>query len=93
MKSRYTELRICDLRQVIDLMCPIEIFINRKSAWQDNDEPTEVILRKYDELLKREDLVAHIGFSIDDFHQSIVIITTTDKECYTIEDLKRRLQK
>lgn len=84
--KRYTEIRICDLKPVIDSMCPIRIFINRKLVWDDccRTVGIEETIKEYDEIMRKENLVRQLKFDIDEFHHSIVHIETTNKETYRL---------
>lgn len=81
--KRCTELRICDLKDVILQMCPTRIFINRKLIWDDYSlDPSDTMLKRLDAILSKENLVRQLKFDIDDYHHSIVHIETTNKTKY-----------
>ena len=67
-----SSITISSLKEIIDKMCPIRIYLDGKTVW-DDDEST---LDEYNELFEREDIVHHINFSIVYFHHSIIWIYT-----------------
>ena len=70
-----SELTIKDVSGTINTMLPIEIFINDKKVWENSDG-----LDKYKEILEQDDkVVFDLRFVIDNYHHSIVYITTNQE--------------
>ena len=67
-----TNLRICDISETINLMCPISIHINGIEVWNDDKNDNE----QYMNILNQTDLVTFLIFEIVHFHHSIVYIRT-----------------
>ena len=86
---RKTEIKIKDIREVIQSLSPIAIYINNEIAWKDDldlttltkEEGNRLLIEKgkqYDDVLAREDLVDEINIKITDYHHSIVRIRIVD---------------
>jgi len=63
------------MTNVINQMCPIQIYINNNLEWNDLDDEN-FNARKYHLLLERTDIVKSIKFEITQFHHSICYIET-----------------
>ena len=72
MTKNHTSLRIKDLKEAIDKMCPIQIYINEEKVW-DDDENT---LNDYNTILSLGKFVSSINFEIVHFHHSVVYVRT-----------------
>lgn len=75
-----TELRICDLKDVIHQMCPVKIVLNNKEEIFNDDKTSpenyQKVLNEYNKFLESKRLVTSIRFDIVHFHHSIVYIET-----------------
>ena len=82
-----SEIRICNLAAVIRSMCPVAIIINCLPVWMDDVDLTnvddevgrhliEVNKKHYEEVLRREDIVASITFQVVEYHHTAVYILT-----------------
>lgn len=66
-----SELRIKDVWEAIDYMCPKMLYINGKLAWDDNKEDFRERMTK---IYNSDILVYSLTFVVDDYHHSIVFI-------------------
>ena len=71
----YTSIRICDLKDIIDQMNPVKIFINNKCVWDDDDDTLE----DYNLIFERTILVSNLKFKIVHYHHSYCFIQTVSK--------------
>lgn len=71
----YTSIRICDLKDIIDQMNPVKIFINNKCVWDDDDDSLE----DYNLIFERTTLVSNFEFKIVHYHHSYCFIQTVSK--------------
>jgi hypothetical protein len=71
-KMENTSLRICDIKQTIDSMCPISIYLNGVEVWNDDKNDNE----QYENILGQTDLVIFLIFEVVQFHHSVVYIRT-----------------
>lgn len=81
--SGKSEIKICDLKEVFDVMCPVQIFIDGKIVWDDNqivDDWTAEDVREFQDLyfktINRDDKVKKFTFYTVAFHHSVVVIET-----------------
>lgn len=87
MACRETEIKICDISDIIKNMCPVEIYVNNKLEWTDDvditgmsEEESYKICKKitadFNEFIKKKTLIESIKFDIVDYHHSIIHIET-----------------
>ena len=69
-----SEITVRDIKDTVDMMCPIQILINGNIVWDDNVDD----IHKYDTIFESSDIVVEFSFEIVDFHHSIVTIITED---------------
>lgn len=66
-----SELTMRDIKETVDTLRPLKIFINGKIAW---DEDTDSLV-KYETLFNLKLIVTEIKFTIVSLHHSHVMIT------------------
>lgn len=71
-----SELTLKDLKENIDEMCPIRLYINDQLIWDDFTDDLAI----YDEALDSDKIVACIVYEIADWHHSVVKITLKQGE-------------
>lgn len=71
-----SEIKLKDIKEVVDAMCPIKIYINGNEAWDDDEDDIEI----YNALFAFNYIVKEIRFKVVSFHHTIVIIKT--EGCY-----------
>lgn len=69
-----SEITVRDIKDTVDMMCPIQVLINGNIVWDDNVDD----IHKYDTIFESSDIVVEFSFEIVDFHHSIVTIITED---------------
>lgn len=67
-----SEITIKDLKDTIDMMCPVQILVNGNIVWDDDTDD----LAKYDAIFKSDSIVIEFSFEIVHLHHSIVTIIT-----------------
>ena len=67
-------ITIKDIKDTIDMMCPVQVIVNGNIVWDDDTDD----LAKYDAIFKSDNIVTEFSFKIVHFHHSIVTITTED---------------
>lgn len=69
---KVSELTIRDIKDTIDMMCPVQIIVNGNVVWDDDADD----LAKYDAIFRSDDIVTELSFEIAHLHHSIVTIIT-----------------
>lgn len=69
-----SEITVRDIKDTVDMMCPIQVLINGNIVWDDNVDD----IHKYDTIFESSDIVVEFSFEIVDFHHSIVTIIIED---------------
>ena len=69
-----SEITVRDIKDTVDMMCPIQVLINGNIVWDDNVDD----IAKYDTIFESDNIVIEFSFEIADFHHSIVTIITED---------------
>ena len=67
-----SEITVRDIKDTVDMMCPIQVLINGNIVWNDDTDD----IAKYDAIFESSDIVIEFSFEIVDFHHSIVTIIT-----------------
>lgn len=77
------QIRICDLKEVFNVICPFQIFIDGQIVWDDNQimegwtrEDVIKFQNQYVNALDRKDIVKKFTFYTVAFHHSVVVIET-----------------
>ena len=71
---KVSEITIRDIKDTVDMMCPVQVVVNGNIVWNDNTDDIE----KYDAIFKSDNIVVEFSFEIVHFHHSIVTIITED---------------
>ena len=71
---KVSELTIRDIKDTIDMMCPVQVLVNGDIVWDDDTDD----LAKYDAIFTSNSIVLELSFEIVHFHHSIVTIITED---------------
>jgi len=66
-----SDLSLRDLKDDIDRMCPIRLYINDELVWDDFKDDIKIL----NDALDSDDIVTCIVYEIADWHHSIVKVT------------------
>ena len=69
-----SEITIKDIKDTIDMMCPVQVIVNGNIVWNDDTDD----IAKYDAIFESDNIVIEFSFEIVHFHHSIVTIITED---------------
>ncbi len=67
-----SNLTLRDLKENIDSMCPVRLYIDNQLIWDDFADDD---IKIYDEALDSDKIVACIVYEIADWHHSVVKVT------------------
>lgn len=74
----HSEVKISDLKQIIDSLCPVQIIIDDKVVWDDyitvNDFNAH--MEHYEEVTTSNDIVVNFYFKVVEYHHTIISIHT-----------------
>ena len=69
-----SEITVRDIKDTIDMMCPVQIIVNGNIVWNDDIDD----IAKYDAIFESDNIVIEFSFEIVHFHHSIVTIITEE---------------